>query len=203
MRGNVADHEATIRKLNTERLEWGQVKSKCEMDLKDLLQDYALQQQQADSAQQKIVQMRDQQATLKDQNTTLQEQNKTLKGLYDQLEKKYRETFDEKRSEYVHMKHRVRSVEQENATLKSDISTTSKRYENLLLMNNNHHDHIVENRQLRSRIKDLETWFDEAWAGFRLEILRYERKLEEKDDTICQLKGESTTSRASIRYDQT
>ena len=208
-RNKVTDQEATIHKLNTERLEWEQVKSKCE-NLQHLLQDYALLQQQAESAQQKVVQMRDQRASLKDQNTSLQEQNKALKGLYDQLEKKYHETFNEKRTKYVDMKQRVRFLEQENAALKGELSTASKKYESLLLMDNdsnNYHDHIVENKQLHSRIKEIETWFDEAWAGFRLEVLRYERKLEHKDDVIRQLKGENVCSkpdRASAkRFDQT
>ena len=136
-----------------------------------------------------------------------------MKGLYDQLEKKYHETFSEKRSEYVDMKQRVRSVELENSmlsvelqsveeektVLKDELSTSSKMYENLLLMNNNnnnnnHQEYLVENQQLRSRIKEIETWFDEAWAGFRLEVLNFERKLEEKDEVIRQLKGDNETT---------
>ena len=197
---------------------------KCEDDLKYLLQDYAVQQQQTGLANQKIVRMREQRADLHDQNKSLHEQNTALKGLYEQLEKKYHETFSEKRSEYVSMKERVRtvehensvlndklqSVEKENSTLKDELSTSSKMYENLLLMNNNnnsnnnHHKHLIENQQLRSRIKEIETWFDEAWAGFRLEVLRFEQKLEKKDEVIRQLKGESGTPEVtSERFQQT
>lgn len=194
----VADRDASIHKLKGERFQWEKVKLKCEDDLRELLKDYALQQQECTKANQKIVRMREQRAGLTEQNNSLQEHNIALKKLYEELEKKYRETFDEKRSEYVGMKQRVRNVERENSTLKGQIrdvedayselkielstiedeklelrdelSTSSKKYENLLLINNNNHDYLVENQQLRSRIAEIEAWFDEAWAGFRLEV---------------------------------
>ena len=228
MREKIADHEAFIRKMKADRIDWEGVKIKCEADLEHLLKDYALQRQQTELANQRIVCMREQRAELHDQNKSLHEQNIALKGLFNQLEKKYHDTFSEKRSEYVGMKQRVQtveeensmlsdelqSVEEENSMLKDELSTSSKMYENLLLMNNNnnnnnnnnHHEYLVENQQLRSRIKEIETWFDEAWAGFRLEVLSFERKLEQKDEVIRQLKGEDkdeTPEHPSKQFQQT
>ena len=219
MREKIADHEVSIRKMKADRVDWEQVKMKCEDDLEHLLKDYDFQQQQTELANQRIVRMRQQRASLHDQNKSLHEQNIALKKLYDQLEKKYHETFSEKRSEYVDIKQRVRSVELENSmlsvelqsieeektVLKDELSTSSKMYENLLLMNNNnnnnnHQEYLVENQQLRSRIKEIETWFDEAWAGFRLEVLNFERKLEEKDEVIRQLKGDDETTPVSYTH---
>lgn len=180
----VAERDARIRKLKSDRFDWEQKKLKCEVDLQDLLKDYELQQQECKKANQKIVRMREQRTSLIEHNNSLQEENTALKSLYEQLEKKYHETFDEKRSEYVGMKQRVRNVEHENlqlkskistvkeekSSLKNELSTSSKMYENLLLMNNKNHEYLMENQQLRSRITEIETWFDEAWAGFRLEV---------------------------------
>ena len=92
--------------------------------------------------------------------------------------------------------------------LKDELSTSSKMYVNLLLMNNNNNnqEYLVENQQLRSRMKEIETWFDEAWAGFRLEVLSFERKLEQKDEVIRQLKGEDkdeTPEHPSKQFQQT
>ena len=198
MKKNVADRDESIRKLKYDRFEWEQVKFKSQVDIHNLLKDYDIQQQECTKANQKILRMRKQRASLKEHTASLQDENTALKELYEQLEKKYRETFDEKRSEYVGMKQRVLSVqhenlelknelstvedaytqleselttvEDENSVLKNELSTSSKKYENLLLMNNNQHEHLVENQHLRSRIDEIETWFDEAWAGFRLEV---------------------------------
>lgn len=188
MQENVADHEGTIQKMRRERKDWEQVKIRSEQDLKILLEDYASKVEQNKQSQATILHICEQQAILRDENTALRE-------LYETLEEKYHTTFNKKRTEYVSMKNRVRCVEQANDRLRDEVSTTCKKYENLLLFGNNNNgsqqDLLVENQELSSRLDDLETCFDEAWAGFRLEVLNYERKLEQKEKIIRQLNGET------------
>ena len=196
LRQKIEDYEARVKKMNSERFEWESEKKKCEEDLKILLEDYAERGELLTTCQAKVEQY-------KESEREHHQNFDALKDLYKTLEKKYKDTFNKERPEYVGMIKRVESLEIENKKLKKSLSESNVKYESLLLLDTTHQEIIEENEKLTSRIQNIEEWFDEAWAGFRLEVLNFEQKLEKKNEIIRQLKGESEKEDKPTPFRQT
>uniref|UniRef100_A0A7M5UNR2 Uncharacterized protein n=2 Tax=Clytia hemisphaerica TaxID=252671 RepID=A0A7M5UNR2_9CNID len=196
MRKKIEDYEARVKKMNGERFEWESEKQKCEEDLKVLLEDYAQKGELLTACQAKV-------EKYKESERDHHQNFNALKDLYETLEQKYKDTFNKERPEYVGMIRRVESLELENQRLRNSLSQSNNKYESLLLLDTTHQEVIEENEKLTSRIHNIEEWFDEAWAGFRLEVLNFEQKLEKKNDIIRQLKGEREDENKSTLFRQT
>ena len=196
MRKKIEDYEARVKKMNSERFEWESEKKKCEEDLKILLEDYAQRGELLNACQAKV-------EKYKESEQEHRQNFNALKDLYETLEKKYKDTFNKERPEYVGMIKRVESLEIENKRLRKSLSESNVKYESLLLLDTTHQEVIEENENLTSRIQDIEEWFDEAWAGFRLEVLNFEQKLEKKDEIIRKLKGEREEENETTPFRQT
>uniref|UniRef100_A0A7M5UI42 Uncharacterized protein n=1 Tax=Clytia hemisphaerica TaxID=252671 RepID=A0A7M5UI42_9CNID len=196
MRKEIEDYEARVQKMNSERFEWESEKQKCEEDLKVLLKDHAQKGDLLTACQAKV-------EKFKERERKHHQNFDALKNLYERLEQKYKDTFNKERPEYVGMIRRVESLELENQRLRKSLSQSNNKYESLLLLDTTHQEVIEENVTLTSRIQNIEEWFDEAWAGFRLEVLNFEQKLELKNEIIRQLKGESEQTNKSTPFRKT
>jgi len=214
MKRQIVEHATRIQKLNTERFEWEKERSNYEKDAEILLIDYTEKCHMLDilkaneiKLKEKIksqsMRMREMDAALAKQEERYETDTKALKELYEALETKYRKNFVEKRQEYISIHKRVKQAESDRNTMEEHVKMVDAKYNNMLKFNKCAQLMATRNASLIVRIDQLEEWFDEAWAGFRLEVLCYERKLEAKDEVIAQLKYGKPFQRVKPRFEET
>ena len=171
LKEEVAECKQRVKDVMEEKWNWVQQKDKCATDLEILLDDY------------------------ENMKRSLVEAESREQALARKLEKK-RERIrlmdeDILRRNRIHgdLLKKTKEVHVTNHSLNEYVEKIKKKYKNLLLFHNRDHL-LIENESLRKRLDTIEEWFDDAWAGFRLEVLNFERKLELKDEAIEKLRAQ-------------
>jgi len=174
MKRQIVEHATRIQKLNTERFEWEKERSNYEKDAEILLIDYTEKCHMLDILKANEIKLKEK---IKSQSMRMREMDAALAKQEERYEtdtkalKELRKNFVEKRQEYISIHKRVKQAESDRNTMEEHVKMVDAKYNNMLKFNKCAQLMATRNASLIVRIDQLEEWFDEAWAGFRLEVL--------------------------------
>jgi len=86
--------------------------------------------------------------------------------------------------------NKIKKLELEIENNAKELEISEKRYQNLLVLPFGRDELLKENEHLKKQIDKIDKYFDETWAGFRVEVFRYEKMLQEMQDELETLKAE-------------